>query len=284
VEEARPWSPGTSPEVIKEIEGRWAGLLAAYRDLEIVAVDRIENWTGRSGYEEEPESVADEIVALEWGRATKTFRAVDVLCRAGYGEQAAMLNRSLFEGMAVAHWAHGNPAETETRLTDAKRMNAHLAAKLVEEMDWEAEVNADAVTNSKLEGEELEELERKFGKHGERLWTGPGSLPKLLRAIEYQWDKAGRQQLWHFYEVVNRDNNQLLHSTVVGLSRVIGGNAEGSGSVKIGPSSEHIDKALFGAFWSYAQILTLMATRFEWEDQDGLEARINELMGRFRGV
>jgi len=193
-----------------------------------------------------------------------------------------MLNRSLFEGMAVAHWVHSHPEEAEKRFMEAKRMNAHLAAKLVEQLDWDSEVDRESLTEARLDGAELDEFQAKFGEHGERLWTGPGTLPKLLRAIEHQWDQAGRKQLWRFYEVVNRDNNQLLHSTVLGLTRAYSGQSEDGGRVWIGPSLVHIDQALFGAFWIYAQVLTLFTDRFELDDPEGLKTGINDLIGRFR--
>src|SRR5438094_539679 len=47
-----------------------------------------------------------------FARSTLTYRAIMHLCRGGYGEQADMLNRSVFEDMAAAHWVslHGEEA------------------------------------------------------------------------------------------------------------------------------------------------------------------------------
>src|SRR5690349_11586631 len=45
--------------------------------------------------------------ALLWTsqfRSMKTYRAVLVLCDSGFGEQAGMLCRSLFEDLLVTHW------------------------------------------------------------------------------------------------------------------------------------------------------------------------------------
>src|SRR5438045_687315 len=44
------------------------------------------------------------LIFAVFARATLTYRAVLHLCRGGYTEQADMLNRSLFEDMAIAHW------------------------------------------------------------------------------------------------------------------------------------------------------------------------------------
>src|SRR3954468_20881431 len=44
------------------------------------------------------------LILAVFARSTLTYRAIMQLCRGGYGEQADMLNRSLFEDMAAAHW------------------------------------------------------------------------------------------------------------------------------------------------------------------------------------
>ena len=43
-----------------------------------------------------------------------------------------MLNRSLLEGMAVAHWANANEAEAVERFKAAIRYDSRLSADLVE--------------------------------------------------------------------------------------------------------------------------------------------------------
>jgi hypothetical protein len=64
-----------------------------------LARNEMANWSGRP-----VKRGADRIILAEVSRATKTFDALIRLCRDGFGEQAAMLNRSLFEAMVIAHW------------------------------------------------------------------------------------------------------------------------------------------------------------------------------------
>ena len=44
-----------------------------------------------------------------YARSTKTYQAVVRLAYIGYGQQAFMLGRPLFEDMVVAHWIRRNP-------------------------------------------------------------------------------------------------------------------------------------------------------------------------------
>jgi Family of unknown function (DUF5677) len=210
------WGPEQHEELRAVIRAENMLSLAACDELQAAASERLKPWSGREQSREEPDFTADQLIALELARASKTFGAVLTLCREGYGEQAAMLNRSLFEGMAVAHWVHREPAEAEPRVKDALRFDAHLAAVLLEDVGWADEVDADELEDARLAGDELKAMQRKFGKYGDRMWTGHRNLPDLLKSIESQWDDGG-EQLWQFFKVINRDNNQLLHATASGL-------------------------------------------------------------------
>jgi hypothetical protein len=76
----------------------------ACEELLDLAADLLEpdEWKGRAL---DDSSLVDRIVVGEVARGLKTFRASFDDCLGGFGPQAAMLNRALFEGMAVAYWA-----------------------------------------------------------------------------------------------------------------------------------------------------------------------------------
>src|SRR5215469_664193 len=81
----------------------------AYEQLLALAVEMLEHedpWRGRPI---DTDRRADSLIAVEAARGLKTYRAVLHLCLGGFGQQAAMLDRSLFEGMVVTHWVHANP-------------------------------------------------------------------------------------------------------------------------------------------------------------------------------
>jgi hypothetical protein len=186
-----------------------------------------------------------------------------------------MLNRSLFEGMAVAHWIHAEPDAAKAQSEQSLRFGSHLAAALIHDLGWAGDVDEEELAGARLEGDELATLEDRFGRYGQRMWTGHRSLPALLTAIEGQWDDGG-EQLWIFYKVVNRENNQQLHSTMVGLTSAFSRHVEGGANLWIGSSNVYISEALFGAYWTYGQMLTLVAERFELIDREALGPLISD--------
>jgi hypothetical protein len=64
-------------------------------------------------------------------RAKTTYEAILSLCRSGFGQQALMLCRSLFEDMVDAHWVHTNPDTALARYGEhARLMNLRNARRL----------------------------------------------------------------------------------------------------------------------------------------------------------
>jgi hypothetical protein len=246
-----------------EIAAEFVHELGACADLESFAVSSLDPWSGRaiqkSAIDDPPG--ADEIIALLFSRATKTYKAILVLARKGYGDQAAMLNRSLFEGMAVAHWVTANREVAAERFVRGWRFDRYLVARVIDETGW-LEEGASA-PRADISEAELKGMERDFGRYGQNLWTGHRSLRDLVGEIESQWgDKSQRQLLRNFLRVVNRDNNQLLHSTVSGLTEAASGMANHGLYLAVGPSKARIERALFAAYWTYAQTLGVLIDHF----------------------
>jgi SEC-C motif-containing protein/uncharacterized protein DUF5677 len=258
----------------KLVRKEFRGEVEACEELRDFALDRMQPWRGREAEPApggEPPS-GDELIALELGRSTKTFRAALELAFGGNGEQAAMLNRSLFEGMAVAHWIHENEGLAGERFHKAGRYSDHLTAGLMERVGWLDEIDAD-LESLKLDGAEVEELRKEFGRYGESMWTGQDNLRGLVKDIEAQWTtEESRRLLWDFLEVVHRDNNQLLHSTVAGLIRAHSRTDPGGLRLWAGPSNQHVSEALFGSHWIYANLFTLAMDRFAIPDREQFDA------------
>jgi hypothetical protein len=129
--------------------------------------------------------------------------------------------------------------------------------------------------------EERKELSDLFGKYGTKLWTGHGSLYALLPEIEDQWpDGPPREQLWWFFRVAHRDNNQVLHSTALGLSTGMTRMPEAV-ALDVGPSEDYLDRGLLGGVWCYEQTLTLLWDRFEIPGRDTLDEIATGTRGAF---
>jgi len=216
-------------------------------------------WSGRA-----PEGDYELLIAAEAARGTKSYRAAVRLAASGYGEQAAMVNRSAFEGMAVAHWISTAPEDAVMRYRKHTRHNSLLWAKALTKIEWFD--GGDDVPEASAD--EWQELTALFGTYGTRLWTGHDNLLMLVEAIEDLW-AANPKELRDFYTVAHRDANLLLHSGSSALNR-IGRRLEDSVSFDIGPSNQYIAPALLSAFWVYVQTFSLLMDTFEIPDREGL--------------
>src|SRR5690242_15198180 len=74
---------------------------------------------------------ADSIVAFSAARETTSFQATLRLVESGFGRQAMMLNRSTFEGMAVAYWVAANRQEAVDRFDKGNEFEIHLLREKV---------------------------------------------------------------------------------------------------------------------------------------------------------
>lgn len=260
--------------MIREAIARMYALhLRACHELDAHVRERFQPWPGRPiGHGANLR--ADELIALLFARSTKTFQACVGLCESGFGQQAAMLNRSLFEGMVVAHWVHANEDEAAQRFDDAVKYDRHLEAELVERVGlWAGELDEDALAEARLEHDQLKRMSKEFGDRGQYLWTRPSSMYKLVNEIGDQWEDGG-EGLRAYYAIAHRDNNQMLHATVRGLSRFLVDRREDGGVFRVGSGLEHIDQALFGAHWCHRQVVTLVMDRFGFPDREGFREAI----------
>ncbi len=247
------------PEVEKVIADRFAAELAVCGELMEFADAHLVPWSGR-----EPEGEHELLIAAEAARGTKSYRAAVRLVASGYGEQAAMVNRSAFEGMAVAHWISTAPEDAVTRYKKHTRHNSLLWGKVLTEIEW-LDAGDDVPEASEEEWKELTDL---FGPYGTRLWTGHRNLPILVEAIEDLW-ATNPKELREFHTVAHRDANLLLHSGSSALNR-IGRRLEEAVSFDIGPSNQYIAPALLSAFWVYIQTFSLLMDAFEMPDREEL--------------
>jgi Family of unknown function (DUF5677) len=233
-----------------EVEETFRAEFTACRDLLVLAWDRKPAET--------PEVWQHLLLAI-FARSTLTFRAVMQLCRGGYGEQADMLNRSLFEDMAAAHWISLYSAEALDRIEQHHQHTRVLWNRVIERQPGLGEP-----VDLGLDEESVAELDETFGRHAHRPWIGLNMF-ELVSEIEQLWpDDEGRKQLWRFYELAHRANNQKLHLTSFSLNRVARARQEGDettfqyrASPETSPGGP-VSPALFGAFWIYVQLTGLI--------------------------
>ena len=94
-------------EAIADVDRHYGRQLEACDRLRDYAIDLLEVWRGR---ELDPDKPHEPLHAAIFARSLNTYWAAIELASIGFGEQAAMLNRSLFEDMVDAHWLSVEPA------------------------------------------------------------------------------------------------------------------------------------------------------------------------------
>lgn len=103
---------------------------------------------------------------------------------------------------------------------------------------------------------------------------------ELVGDIEQLWpDDEGREQLWRFYELAHRANNQKLHLSSFALNRVVRAREEDGEDIFQYQASPSIDEAgpvgpaLFGACWIYLQLVSLI-----WDVYEMPQDQLTELV------
>lgn len=244
----------TDDDVRELIAQKYDAQLAACRALLEFATVEIQAWSGRP-----VKRGADRIIVLEASRATKTFDAIIRLCALGFGEHAMMVNRSLFEGMAVAHWVPDNRREAVRLFTRYARYSALLWREQFDALGWLDE--ADLKRARPVGPKQRREFKKLFGTYGEKPWTRR-SVPSLVDAIEHQWDQEGRVQLRSFHDVGNRTSNQMLHSSPFSVGAVAIGETEDALHTSIGATDQFVSESLAFAYWTYGQVFSLLVKVF----------------------
>ena len=260
--------PGLN-EATQAITGRHGKELAACEALRDFLLEMVRPWAGRTL---DPERTEDALLAALLARSSNTFWASIELSRMGFGDQALMLNRSLFEDMVDAHWVTVQPDIA--------------AARYGEHLEHSQMIMAEALAHHPtfIEPDELPvfeparrmELDRFFGTFGQRSWTGIG-LHERVELIEHLWtNEQAREHLHFFRRVVHRMNNQRLHASAEAFNRLLRSRNATEVAFRLGPSGEGVDEALFGAWWTFLQIESLVIDHFDFPQET--RQRLDELI------
>jgi Family of unknown function (DUF5677)/SEC-C motif len=217
------------------------------------------SWPGR-----DIKSTADGLIMALFGRSLDTFAAAVHLAKLGYGAQAAMLNRSLFEDMIDIHWVATEPEKAEERYRDHYDHGRMLLADAVAKYP-----NYYDIERPDFDPDERKRLDRLYGRWGAKPWSGI-KLHERVRLVEHHWkDEAWRETLHFFHDIAHRENNQVLHVSSAGLSANAEVSDDGdSFTLYLGPRPKGLARTLFGAFWSFDNTVGLLLDHFEIEVDD----------------
>lgn len=208
---------------------------------------------------------------LTWtlARSARTFIVVVHLCRLGYGQQASMLNRTLFEDMVYAHWAARYPARSQ------KLMRWHEGyVKLRRIAVYKRHKLSHSMTPPEWDGKRRDRMGRLFRSGG---WTGR-SIPKMVNRVEAMWGtEEERQRLHRIHDLIHQSYNAMMHHSSRSLSIGVEVADDGATTFNLKPSTDLVGLALGFAFWTYANTISLTL------EGDNLTA-LNELATRYDHV
>jgi Family of unknown function (DUF5677)/SEC-C motif len=222
------------------------------------------DWPGRA-----VESVPDGLILALFARSFDTATAAVRLAGDGYGAQASMLNRSLFEDMIDAHWVATEEEAAERCYADhLKHGQMLLADAVARHPDLYAEVDL-----PEFDADERLALDRKYGRFGHKSWTEI-NLHDRVSAVEHHWgEDQGRGTLHFFHDIAHRENNQTLHVSSASLGKNLQ-FYDGEVGLTVGPREDMVDRALFGSFWILDATIGLLLDRFEIDLDEATRAAI----------
>ena len=169
--------------------------------------------------------------------------------------------RSLFEGMAVAHWVSVNPALAEDRFRKHMRHSASMWNRQATRRTRSRGIERSTIT----EAEEEAEYKKLFGPWGE---TSSGVGCRCTQAHRRDRARVGRwrtpDELRFMFAVAHADNTETMHTTAMSLTsgHLCRTDLDGL-RTEAGPSIRQVDRALLGALWPWAHILGLAADYFD---------------------
>jgi hypothetical protein len=133
------------------------------------------DWPGRA-----VENVPDGLILALFARSFDTATAAVRLAADGYGAQASMLNRSLFEDMIDIHWVATEEEAAERCYADHLKHGQMLLADAVAKYpDLYPEIDL-----PEFDADERLALDRKYGRFGHKSWTEI-NLHDLVSAVEH---------------------------------------------------------------------------------------------------
>jgi hypothetical protein len=253
--------PGSDEDIREKLERDFDLELQAVRNLDALSDRLIARWAEQAGNR----NAADRILTLSIARGTTTFKACQRLVLGGFGREAMMLNRSMFEGMAVAHWVAANPELAAPRFDEANEFEIFLLRKRIAN---EAPDLPQPKGPGELTDEEADAAAKKFGRNNERLWTGHRNIWELVDDIEDQWEESGKTALRVYLRDEHQRNTKQMHASASALADLTLDSLTPRGdrtgmTVRLGPGPEELDGALLGAFFIQANLLSLLVSHYE---------------------
>ncbi len=215
-----------------------------------------------------PQDLCEGYVLFAIGKAYKTHAAILLLCREGYGEDAAILSRSLFELSITAKYISDDSTGARAKkfvdfdwVIRARRYEYSLTnAEMTKE--FEKRIAADPQTSEKIATILREAKKVKEGYTEQELrkgWAG-----KSIKEIA---DAAGRTDI---YKTVYSLQCDLSHSAV-SVSNDYLREAGETLSMEIAPSDNWIERALVISIQHLVDLIEVWSAIFAFDVEESLK-------------
>jgi hypothetical protein len=209
----------------------------------------------------------DFFVAFVMAKAFKTYEALGVLCRAGYGEDAFMLARTLFELMITT--AYILQDETEGRLLRYMSYDWVTRKKMYEYVVTKEEllIHLNKEIESGNRDNTIAEVEEEYKKAMEKYhYNNNGWSDKNIKEMS---EAVGRADA---YSTVYKLQCTVSHTNARSMNEYIKITEEGT-ILNIGPNWDLVQNALVIAFDFFFHIAKQADSQFSW----GIENTLEEL-------
>lgn len=215
------------------------------------------------------------IVAFALGKSHKTHEAVLLLCDRGFGQDAAILVRSMFELAVMALYIH-------------KDKTGKLALRYMNH-DWVLRKKMYGYIQSKDSIRKVMEADPRHTKeHLEEIKEGAENAQATFDYFHFSWsdknlaEMAKAVRLKDVYETVYRLQSQLAHSATRSMNEYIF-EVDGKFIHETGASDKWIDEALVTAFHFHYLIVGVWNKSFSLKMDnsiDDLAKRYTEEVGK----
>ncbi|HHT9134941.1 MAG TPA: DUF5677 domain-containing protein [Candidatus Avalokitesvara rifleensis] len=207
-----------------------------------------------------------DVMAFLFGKAHKTFQAVDILMQRGYGQDAAILTRSLFEILVISKWIIAGDSERINKFVNYHRVLRKKLFDMYREDIKNSKFSRTPETEAILNNDDIR---KKIGdnysdvKHlypNEYLWSG--------KTIKKMAEEVG---LDHDYDYSYGLLSDQVHSNAMVIQDYISFPKEEM-EVEYGPSKSFLPEVFFYSTQFFLKFLCEVNQTF----QLGFEGRISE--------
>lgn len=221
-----------------------------------------------------PQNLREAYAVFSLGKAYKTHAAILVLCEKGYGEDGAVLSRTIFELAIYAPYICGDETGTNAQkfsdfdwVVRERKYNDGMKNEAMRK-EFEKRVAADPKMKETLAEIVREATRVKTGYTKDELrrgWSG-----KTIRTIA---EEVGRGDL---YQTVYALQSELTHSAVTTANEYISESGENL-SMDIAPSDNWVERTLVITFDAFLGVVEVWNTTFTL----GLDQKLEELKNRY---